>query len=144
MLFVVLVVLFYIWPNIFTYAYLGVDLFFLLYIYLITKIIYTKLHEDKFSFKEYFTKKKDCYQKKQIFAYIDQLFKNYSVGNNFYYLIEAPELGFNPKNMYYDSKYCYAIKNGKMLYADDDHHSVDGSIMQAKYFEKKIFNDKSI
>jgi|GEM_PF-1294226 len=46
----------------------------------------------------------------------------------------------DPKNMYCDDKYCYAIKDGKMLYADDDHHSVNGSIMQAKYFIKSIIH----
>jgi len=46
----------------------------------------------------------------------------------------------DPKGLYCDSNYCYAVKNGKMLYADDDHHSVDGSVMQAKYFIKKIMN----
>ena len=29
-----------------------------------------------------------------------------------------------------------------MLYADDDHHSLDGSIEQAKYFIKRILDDK--
>lgn len=44
----------------------------------------------------------------------------------------------DPKDMYCDDKYCYAIKDGKMLYADDDHHSVDGSIEQSKYFKNLI------
>lgn len=48
----------------------------------------------------------------------------------------------DPKNLYCDDKYCYAIKDNKMLYADDDHHSVDGSLVQAKYFiEELISND---
>lgn len=45
----------------------------------------------------------------------------------------------DPKDLYCDTKYCYAIKDGKMLYADDDHHSVDGSIIQAKYLIKGDF-----
>jgi len=45
----------------------------------------------------------------------------------------------DPMNLYCDDSYCYAVKNGKMLYADDDHHSIDGSQMQAKYFEAEIF-----
>jgi len=45
----------------------------------------------------------------------------------------------DPKGLYCDDKYCYAIKDGKMLYADDDHHSIDGSIIQAKYLMKDIF-----
>ena len=48
----------------------------------------------------------------------------------------------DPKDLYCDDSYCYAVKNGKMLYADDDHHSVDGSIMQAEYFIDKIVNDQ--
>lgn len=50
----------------------------------------------------------------------------------------------DPKGLYCDDKYCYAIKDGKMLYADDDHHSIDGSTMQAKYFMKDIFNGGDI
>jgi len=45
----------------------------------------------------------------------------------------------DPKDLYCDDVYCYAVKDGKMLYADDDHHSTDGSIMQAKYFMRNIF-----
>jgi peptidoglycan/LPS O-acetylase OafA/YrhL len=48
----------------------------------------------------------------------------------------------DPKKLYCDEEYCYAIKDGKILYADDDHHSIDGSITQAKYFIDKIFNAK--
>jgi hypothetical protein len=48
----------------------------------------------------------------------------------------------DPKGMYCDDKYCYAIKDNKMLYSDDDHHSLDGSLEQAKYFMKSIINDK--
>jgi len=40
----------------------------------------------------------------------------------------------DPKDLYCDDKYCYAIKDDKMLYADDDHHSLDGSLEQASYF----------
>jgi len=47
----------------------------------------------------------------------------------------------DPKDLYCDNSYCYAIKNGKMLYADDDHHSIDGSDVQAKYFMKDIMYD---
>ena len=41
----------------------------------------------------------------------------------------------DPENLYCDGTYCYVMRNGKMLYADDDHHSVDGAIEQAKYFK---------
>jgi len=43
------------------------------------------------------------------------------------------------KDIYCDTKYCYAIREKKMLYADDDHHSIDGSRVQAKYFKDIIF-----
>jgi peptidoglycan/LPS O-acetylase OafA/YrhL len=66
------------------------------------------------------------YNRKQIYL-IAQKFKNVHL--------------LDPKNFYCDNVYCYVIKEGKMLYADDDHHSVDGAIMQAEYFEKKLFND---
>jgi hypothetical protein len=48
----------------------------------------------------------------------------------------------DPKDMYCDDKYCYAIKDGKMLYADDDHHSLDGSLEQAKYFMDYLISNK--
>jgi len=46
----------------------------------------------------------------------------------------------DPKNLYCDNKYCYAIRNNRMMYADDDHHSVDGSKLQADYFMDYIFD----
>jgi len=48
----------------------------------------------------------------------------------------------DPKDLYCDNKYCYAIKDDKMLYADDDHHSLNGSLEQAKYFVKRVIDDK--
>ena len=39
---------------------------------------------------------------------------------------------------YCDTKYCYAVKNEKMMYADDN-HSVDGARVQAKYLKHIIF-----
>jgi peptidoglycan/LPS O-acetylase OafA/YrhL len=42
----------------------------------------------------------------------------------------------DPKDLYCDSLYCYAVKGGKMLYADDDHISINGSKIQAKYLMK--------
>jgi len=43
-------------------------------------------------------------------------------------------MDYNKKYKFYcDSSYCYAVKGGKMLYADDDHISIDGSKIQAKY-----------
>lgn len=46
------------------------------------------------------------------------------------------------KDVFCDSKFCYVIKDGKMLYADDDHLSVDGSYYQAKYFVNRIIFNK--
>ncbi|WP_323592250.1 acyltransferase family protein [Aliarcobacter butzleri] len=48
----------------------------------------------------------------------------------------------DPKDLYCDDKYCYAIKDRKMLYADDDHHSLDGSLEQAKYFVDILISDR--
>ncbi|AXX90459.1 hypothetical protein CKA55_11835 [Arcobacter suis] len=48
----------------------------------------------------------------------------------------------DPEKLFCDDKYCYAIKDGKMLYSDDDHLSVDGSFEQAKYFKESILNNK--
>ena len=49
-----LVLMFHIWPNYFSFGYVGVDLFFVLSGYLISKIIYTKLEKDNFSLKEFY------------------------------------------------------------------------------------------
>jgi hypothetical protein len=46
----------------------------------------------------------------------------------------------DPKKFFCDNSFCYALKNGKMLYADDDHLSVDGAILQANYFKNKLIN----
>ncbi len=35
----------------------------------------------------------------------------------------------------------YPLENDKVLYADDDHHSTDGSAIQARYFIKDIINE---
>lgn len=35
---------------------------------------------------------------------------------------------------------CYAIKNAKVLYLGGDHHSIDGSIEQTKYFIYRLIN----
>ncbi|WP_417334506.1 SGNH hydrolase domain-containing protein [Halarcobacter sp.] len=48
----------------------------------------------------------------------------------------------DPEKLYCDDKYCYAIKDGKMLYADDDDHSVDGSLEQAKYFMDDLISNE--
>lgn len=49
----------------------------------------------------------------------------------------------DPEDLFCDGRYCYAIQDGKMLYADDDHLSVDGSCLQAKYFIDEIFSNKA-
>ena len=50
----------------------------------------------------------------------------------------------DPKDLYCNDKYCFVIKDDKMLYADDDHHSIDGSVIQAKYFIDKMFREGNI
>ena len=44
----------------------------------------------------------------------------------------------DPQKLFCRNSFCYAIKDGKMLYADDDHLSVDGSILQAQYFAYQL------
>jgi len=46
---ITLVLLFHIWPEYFSFGYVGVDIFFVLSGYLITQIIHTKLQSDSFS-----------------------------------------------------------------------------------------------
>ncbi len=38
----------------------------------------------------------------------------------------------DPKNSFCDAKSCYASKNGKILYTDDDHLNIEGSRVQAE------------
>jgi len=49
-----LVLIFHIWPEYFSFGYVGVDIFFVLSGYLITQIIYTKLESNSFSLKEFY------------------------------------------------------------------------------------------
>ena len=49
-----LVLLFHVWPNYFSFGYVGVDIFFVLSGYLITQIIYTKMESNSFCFKEFY------------------------------------------------------------------------------------------
>jgi len=51
---IILVVLFHIWPQTFSFGFVGVDIFFVLSGYLITKIIVTKLEKDEFSLYEFY------------------------------------------------------------------------------------------
>ncbi len=64
---------------------------------------------------------------------------------NFIYTLQQNYKGvhiLDPKDLYCDGEYCYAFRYGKMLYADDDHHSVDGSYIQAQYFIDEIMQEK--
>lgn len=49
-----LVLIFHIWPEYFSFGYVGVDIFFVLSGYLITQIIYTKLEQNSFFLKEFY------------------------------------------------------------------------------------------
>lgn len=48
----------------------------------------------------------------------------------------------DPEKLFCDSEYCYAIRDEKMLYSDDDYLSIDGSKAQANYFNSKINEDE--
>jgi hypothetical protein len=48
----------------------------------------------------------------------------------------------DPENAFCDDQYCYAMKDEKMLYVDDDHLSINGSELQAKYLINKVLNAK--
>jgi peptidoglycan/LPS O-acetylase OafA/YrhL len=47
----------------------------------------------------------------------------------------------DPINVFCDEKYCYAMKNGKLLYRDDDHLSLDGTFELAKFLIDKIVSE---
>ncbi len=44
----------------------------------------------------------------------------------------------DPEPLFCDGKFCDAVIDGKMLYADDDHLSVEGAIKQAQMFRNRI------
>jgi peptidoglycan/LPS O-acetylase OafA/YrhL len=51
---ILLVLLFHFWPETFSFGFAGVDIFFVLSGFLITKIIVTKVQEGKFSYYEFY------------------------------------------------------------------------------------------
>ena len=51
---ILLVLIFHLWPDYFSFGYVGVDIFFVLSGFLITQIIVTKLSSNSFSFKEFY------------------------------------------------------------------------------------------
>jgi len=51
---ILLVVLFHVWPDYFSFGYVGVDIFFVISGFLITQIIFTKLEKNSFSLKEFY------------------------------------------------------------------------------------------
>jgi peptidoglycan/LPS O-acetylase OafA/YrhL len=51
---ILLVVLFHVWPDYFSFGYVGVDIFFVISGFLITQIIFTKLEKNSFPLKEFY------------------------------------------------------------------------------------------
>lgn len=51
---VLLVLLFHIYPNVFSFGFVGVDIFFVLSGYLITQIIYSNLENHQFSIIKFY------------------------------------------------------------------------------------------
>ena len=44
----------------------------------------------------------------------------------------------DPEELFCDKEYCYAVRQGKVMYADDDHLSMDGSKVLAEYLVNKM------
>lgn len=89
-----LVLLFHIWPEYFSFGYVGVDIFFVLSGYLITQIIYTKLETNTFSLKEFYRNRI-----RRIFpALIVVLITTLSIGYLFMFPIELEQLGKHVKS----------------------------------------------
>ena len=89
-----LVIIFHIWPEYLSFGYVGVDIFFLLSGYLITKIIYTKLEEKKFLLKEFYRNRV-----RRIFpSFIIVLFTILLFGYLFMFPIELEQLGRHIKS----------------------------------------------
>jgi len=91
---ILLVLIFHIWPEYFSFGYVGVDVFFVLSGYLITQIIYTKLEQKKFSLKEFYRNRI-----RRIFpALILVLFVTLFIGYFFMFSYELKQLGQHIKS----------------------------------------------
>lgn len=91
---IALVLLFHVWPGYFSFGYVGVDVFFILSGYLITKIIYTKLESNTFNFLEFYRNRI-----RRIFpAMIIVVFSSFALGYVFLFPYEFLELLKNLKS----------------------------------------------
>jgi len=89
-----LVLLFHIWPEYFSFGYVGVDIFFVLSGFLITQIIYSKLQVKTFSFKEFYRNRI-----RRIFpAMIIVLLATFFIGYLFLFPSELEHLGKHIKS----------------------------------------------
>ncbi len=89
-----LVLLFHIWPKYFSFGYVGVDIFFVLSGYLITRIIHSRLQANCFSFREFYRNRI-----RRIFpAMIIVLLGTFFIGYLFLFSPELEQLGKNIKS----------------------------------------------
>ena len=139
-----LVLIFHIWPEYFSFGYVGVDIFFVLSGYLITQIIYTKLEQKSFSLKEFYRNRI-----RRIFpALIVVLITTLIIGCLFMFPSKLEQFGKHIKSSVFFYENFRLI--GEIRYRDESatlkflfHFcslDIEGSIEQAKFIIEKIDN----
>jgi hypothetical protein len=87
---------------------------------------------------QYISTKNDCKISLETYLKRASEYRNivYSLAKNYKNVVVL-----DPINVFCDEKYCYAMKNGKLLYRDDDHLSLDGTFELAKFLIDKIVSE---